>query len=94
MRLWSSRFNEDITTETLNYTQSVDIDERLITSDIWGSLAHVLMLSHQQIISASDGRALADCLVHMLAEAGSGQFKLDKQLEDVHLNIEEVITCF
>ena len=91
MKLWSSRFDKDISTETLNYTHTVDIDERMIASDVWGNLAHVLMLSRQQIISPSEGRALTESLMRMLSQAEAGQLHLDKELEDVHLNIETAV---
>jgi argininosuccinate lyase len=88
MKLWASRFHSDISKETLDYTETVDIDKRMIRSDLWASLAHVLMLCHQRIVPMQDGRALVKCLLRMFDDSESGRLRLDRALEDVHLNIE------
>jgi argininosuccinate lyase len=91
LNLWGSRFNEDIAAQTLDYTQTVDIDASMIKSDLWGSTAHVLMLCLQNIVPAEDGRSILNALLQLLAKAEQGALTLDKAKEDVHLNIESIL---
>jgi argininosuccinate lyase len=91
MKLWGSRFDQDIIAATLDYTQTVDVDARMLVDDLWGSLAHVLMTSRQQVIPEDDGRTIAGALLGLLARALDGRYVLDKAKEDVHLNVESTL---
>lgn len=91
MKLWSSRFEQDISAQTLAYTETTDIDTRMIQSDLWGSIAHVLMLSHQGIMPCHDGRRIVRALLKLLERAEEGVLSLDVAKEDVHLNIESML---
>jgi argininosuccinate lyase len=91
MALWSSRFSKSITADTLAYTQTTDIDARMLRHDLWGSLAHILMLSACDIVSEAHARPIAGQLLRLIEEADRGGLVLDPTLEDVHLNIEDRI---
>jgi hypothetical protein len=56
-KLWGGRFGQDITTEVLDYTLTVDVDVRLWHADLWQSMAHTLMLGCQGVIPAAAARA-------------------------------------
>ncbi|MBN3950381.1 MAG: argininosuccinate lyase [Nostoc sp. NMS7] len=88
MKLWAGRFNKDINPLVLDYTQTIDIDKRLIEFDIWGSITHVLMLCNQNIISQEHGRKILQCLVKIFEDHRQGKIQLERELEDVHLNLE------
>ena len=90
-KLWAGRFEKDIDNLVLDYTQTVDIDQRLIKSDLWGSLAHVIMLCHKDIIPINKGRAILAVLLELLADCEKKRLVLDKNMEDVHLNVEHMI---
>ena len=90
-KLWAGRFSKDVKKSVLDYTQTVDIDSRLVTIDIWGSIAHIIMLCKQQIVPENDGIAILDCLLFMLDQAKNSDLILDINLEDVHLNIETLL---
>ncbi len=90
-KLWAGRFSKDITKSVLDYTQTVDIDSRLIASDIWGSIAHLIMLDKQKIISEEDSISLLECLLSLFEKANNLELTLDVNLEDVHLNIESIL---
>lgn len=87
-KLWAGRFDKDISPSVLDYTQTVDIDTRLIEVDLWGSIAHVIMLCYRNIISQEHGQGILQCLVEILGDAQKGKVYLDRELEDVHLNLE------
>lgn len=91
MALWSSRFSKPMAADTVAFTQTTDIDCRMIQYDLWGSLAHILMLAASRIVSEADGRAIAAKLLALIDEANRGTFLLDPALEDVHLNVEDKI---
>ena len=67
---------------------SIGFDQRLFAQDIRGSLAHAQMLVKQGIISAADGKAIADGLSQIEAEIKDGTFTFSRALEDIHMNIE------
>ena len=50
-KLWGGRFSSDITEDVLKYTETVSVDHRMLESDLWQNIAHVLMLGRQGINS-------------------------------------------
>lgn len=87
-RMWGGRFGggPDDIMEEIN--ASISFDQRLFAQDIRGSLAHAQMLVKQGIISAEDGKAIAQGLEQIEAEINAGDFTFSRALEDVHMNIE------
>ena len=67
-------------------------DELLLPYDIWTNLAHVRMLQRCGILNHEECRALRNALIDIDVKARRGDFKLDPQKEDVHINIEHYIT--
>lgn len=90
-KLWGGRFRSNLSTETEGFTQSIDVDSRLVPYDIWGSQVHAIMLARQGIISDEDLRQI----VHWLGKAESdfhdGEFVLKPEKEDVHMNVESYL---
>ncbi len=70
------------------YTVSIHFDRRLYRQDITGSVAHVRMLSKQEIISSKDAEQIVQGLKAIQQEIESGEFPWDPSLEDLHMNIE------
>ena len=91
MKLWAGRFSKEVDEEVLEYTQTIKIDHKLIQSDIWCSLAHVIMLYHQNILKKEESVQILNCLKSLLNSAQNGQMDLEKKYEDVHLNIEQKV---
>lgn len=90
-RLWAGTFDEELTASALDYTHTTDIDERLVPSDLWVNLAHALMLVRQAIIPEQDGRRIVESLLDLLDRFERGELRLEKSLEDVHLNLEQLL---
>ncbi len=90
-KLWGGCFSKDIDSEVLAYTLTTDIDKRLVRYDIWGSIAHLLMLSKQKIVSEKAAQAMLPVLLEFYQQNEAGQLQLDPALEDVHLNIESML---
>lgn len=90
--LWSGRFSEGAAEETLAFTSSLAVDRRLARYDILGSLAHARMLARQGIISPEDGERIAEGLRTLLRQVEDGTLAVDPRLEDIHSNIEFLLT--
>ena len=75
-----------------DYTVSFNYEQRLAEYDIKGSIAHSRMLAKQNIIDDSDNEKIIKGLNNVLSEIQSGKFKWNKDLEDIHMNIEFRLT--
>ena len=89
--LWGGRFSTSLTTETIAFTHSIEADIRLIGYDIWGSQAHAIMLARQRIISDTDLRQILHWLRKAEDDFQNGDFALDPNKEDVHMNVESYL---
>jgi argininosuccinate lyase len=87
-KMWGGRFasGPDAIMQTIN--ASIDFDWHLYRQDIAASKAHAEMLAKQGIITADDARKIAHGLDTILSEIGSGKFKFNRALEDIHMNVE------
>ena len=89
--LWGGRFSTNLTTETIAFTHSIEADTRLIGYDIWGSQAHAIMLARQRIISDTDLQEILRWLRKAEEDFQNGDFTLDPNKEDVHMNVESYL---
>ncbi len=86
--MWKGRFKEDTLGKVQDYTCSLDYDARFYLEDIEGSKAHVSMLAKQGIISEEESKKILNALDKIKEEINRGVFEWRKDLEDVHMNIE------
>ena len=89
--LWGGRFTGAASKLVQDYTSSIDVDKRLYKEDIAGSLAYALGLKEAKVISVKDYSKISKGLKGILKEIESGKFQWDKNLEDVHMNIESAL---
>lgn len=89
---WGGRFSAGPAALMLEFSESVSFDARLAPFDILGSKGHSAMLAQVGIITAQERDAIHAGLDAVLAEIHAGHFKWSKQLEDVHMNIEQALT--
>ena len=78
--------------DTENYTSSIAFDKRLYKQDIAGSIAHVKMLAKQKIISSKEANQIIKGLNTIKQEIESNSFDWQENLEDIHMNIENILT--
>ncbi|MBD3388989.1 MAG: argininosuccinate lyase [Candidatus Altiarchaeales archaeon] len=90
-KLWGGRFEKDLTESTEDYLQSIEVDKEMVLEDIWGSQAHAIMLSKQDIISNKDLKEILHWLEKAKKDYLSGKLVLSKQDEDVHMNVEKYL---
>jgi argininosuccinate lyase len=89
---WGGRFDTGPAALMLKFSESASFDRRLAPFDVAGSKAHSAMLAHVGLITPAERDAIHAGLDAILAEIGSGGFKWDERLEDVHMNIEHALT--
>jgi argininosuccinate lyase len=87
-KLWDGRFSEKTDRIVEDFTSSIDIDKRLYSYDIQGSIAHCRMLAKTSIISEEEALSLIEGLGVIKREIDRGDFQFDKSLEDIHMHIE------
>ncbi|MCC6630310.1 MAG: argininosuccinate lyase [Chloroflexi bacterium] len=66
----------------------IALDQRLVTADVLGSIAHARMLQAIGILTAAEFAALRAELVAILQLDAAGQFVLTVQDEDIHTRVE------
>jgi argininosuccinate lyase len=90
---WGGRFQEGPAELMVRFSESVSFDQRLALFDIQGSQAHARMLAHVGLIAEDECSAICRGLDQIRSEIEAGQFSWDIKLEDVHMNIEQVLTA-
>jgi argininosuccinate lyase len=86
------RFDEPANETAQLYSESVSIDWRLYSHDIKGSLAHAAALAAAGILTKEEHEQIEAALTVIEAEIKAGDFRWDRSLEDVHMNIEAALT--
>src|SRR5213078_1418551 len=90
MRL--GRFEKSASETAQLYSESVSIDWRLYAHDIKGSLAHAKALAAAGILTREEHEKIEAALTVIGAEIKAGDFRWERTLEDVHMNIEATLT--
>ncbi|MGE4513466.1 MAG: argininosuccinate lyase [Chryseobacterium sp.] len=80
-----------ILVNTFTVGKDLDFDERLAKYDVKGSMAHCKMLAEVGIISNEESEQMLSVLSGILEEIENGSFKIDKNAEDIHSQIESVL---
>jgi len=91
-KLWSGRFSETTDSFIERFTASVGFDARLYRQDIAGSIAHATMLAEAGVLTEEEARQITGGLEDIRADIEQDRFAWSVELEDVHMNIEAVLT--
>ena len=92
MKLWGGRFEKATDRSVDDFHSSISFDQRLAEQDILGSIAHATMLGEQNIIPQADADTIVSALAHMLEEVRAGTLAFSVDAEDIHMNIETILT--
>ncbi len=87
-KLWQGRFSDQTTDAVEAFTASIQVDRRLFTFDIKGSIAHCRTLAQASIITEQEATDIVAGLEQIKREIEAGQFRFDDSLEDIHMHIE------
>ena len=87
--IWSSRIKKNSNNLFRKVGGSLDIDKRLFNEDISASIVHTEMLFKQKIINFKIKNKIVWGLNRIRNEIIKKKFSFDKNLEDIHMNIEK-----
>ena len=91
MKLWGGRFSKNTEFIVDDFNSSIRFDQRLYKEDIAGSIAHVTMLSKQNIIAVDESESIIKGLVDLEKDIEAGNIEFDISAEDIHMNIESLL---
>lgn len=92
MKLWekNTQVNKDIETFTIGLDRDLDI--YLAKHDVLGSIAHIVMLESIGLLTKEELHLLVNELRNIYKEAESGNFIIEDGIEDVHSQVELLLT--
>ncbi len=93
MKLWGGRFQKETDALVNDFNSSIQFDCRMYREDIQGSMAHAAMLGKCGIISQEDAEKIVEGLKAVLADIESGKAELTAENEDIHMNVERLLTA-
>jgi len=92
-KLWSKESTStSALIEEFTVGRDKDFDVLLAEYDVLGSLAHTEMLEAVGLLSKEDLVLIQNGLKQILAEIREGSFTIDKDVEDVHSQVEGLLT--
>jgi len=91
-KLWGGRFSKDIDENLKDWAASISFDQILYKEDIEGSIAHAKTLAAAGVLSENDAVSIEAGLLEILAELEDGNLGFSVDAEDIHMNIETLLT--
>ena len=93
MKLWGGRFTKQTDKLVEDFHSSISFDRRLYKQDIRGSIAHARMLGRTGIITQDEAAQIIRGLEEILADIEAGKAEFAVEAEDIHMNIETLLTA-
>ncbi|HEY6570212.1 MAG TPA: argininosuccinate lyase [Candidatus Limnocylindrales bacterium] len=93
MRMWGGRFDDEPDPRMADFTRSIEVDAELALDDIAGSIAHVRGLGRAGLLTGDEVATLEGGLAALRHDVEAGAIAWDPVLEDVHLNLETLLTA-
>ena len=87
-QLWGGRFTKETDELVYQFNASVSFDQRFFKEDIEGSIAHVVMLCKQGILSNAEKDAIVKGLSDIRNDVENGKLEITSEYEDVHSFVE------
>ncbi|NCB78998.1 argininosuccinate lyase [Streptococcus parasuis] len=91
-KLWGGRFEASLEEWVEEFGASIRFDQKLAKYDIQGSLAHVQMLGATGVIGLEEAQSIQAGLEELLNDYEAGKLVFDIRNEDIHMNIESLLT--
>jgi argininosuccinate lyase len=93
MKLWQkAHTHTETNVESFTVGRDPEFDLLLAPFDVQGSLAHAEMLFHQGLLNDTEWKLLESGLLQIATEIENGQFKIEEGVEDVHSQVEQLLT--
>lgn len=92
MKLWQKDIGSKKEVEKFTIGRDPEFDAILAPFDVLGSMAHAIMLEKIGLLDADDLILLKTGLKEIYLEIEKGQFKIEEGVEDVHSQVEFLLT--
>ena len=87
-QLWGGRFTKETDKLVYNFNASISFDKKFINQDIEGSVAHVVMLAKQGILTKDEKDQIVKGLTGIRDDVENGILKITDEYEDIHSFVE------
>ena len=87
-QLWGGRFTKETDQLVYNFNASISFDKKLYAQDIRGSIAHVMMLVKQGILTEAEKQQIIEGLEGILDDVEKGKLEITDKYEDIHSFVE------
>ncbi|MEJ9227818.1 argininosuccinate lyase [Priestia aryabhattai] len=92
MKLWGGRFRKEENKLMEDFNSSLQVDKRLYSEDIKGSIAHVKMLVKCQLLTEEEGENITKGLISILEDIENKKLIIEGEFEDIHSFVETNLT--
>ena len=92
MKLWQKNISTDQLVENFTVGNDRELDLVLAPHDALASIAHVQMLATIHLVTNEEAAAITKELQNIYREALAGRFEIQPECEDVHSQIEFLLT--
>ena len=79
-QLWGGRFTKETDQMVYQFNASISFDKRFYAQDIRGSIAHVMMLAKQGILTEEEQRKMISGLEGILRDIEDGSLAISENL--------------
>lgn len=90
-QLWGGRFTKETDRLVYNFNASISFDRKLYAQDIKGSIAHVMMLTKQGILTEIEKEKIIAGLESILSDVEKGKLEISDTYEDIHSFVEATL---
>lgn len=87
-QLWGGRFTKETDKLVYNFNASILFDRKFFGQDIEGSIAHVIMLAKQGILTKDEKDAILKGLTGIRKDVEEGRLEITEEYEDIHSFVE------
>ena len=87
-QLWGGRFTKATENMVYDFNASITFDQKLLDQDIEGSIAHVVMLEKQGILTLDEKDAIVKGLTQIKEDVIEGKLIITSEYEDIHSFVE------
>jgi argininosuccinate lyase len=92
MKIWQKNIEVNKDIESFTVGKDRELDLQMAAFDVLGSLAHVEMLESIGLLTAAELAEIQVALKQIYAEIEAGEFKIEDTVEDVHSQVEWLLT--
>ncbi|CDD46083.1 argininosuccinate lyase [Firmicutes bacterium CAG:534] len=87
-QLWGGRFTKETDQMVYRFNASIGFDKRLFEQDIEGSIAHVVMMEKQGILTCEEKDDIIKGLTEIRKDVEEGRLQITDEYEDIHSFVE------